>query len=118
MLIGVYGLEINSIKDVAPETAILLHLWMEVEVPKDHPAKLLLRAVIEQPEKEEEAFIIPLDLPPAPTAMQQASVQFPCRLDFAHSLRMELSEGNEKPQIIRRLKINPFSSAPPRPSRQ
>lgn len=112
ILIGVYGPALEIGEPVPPNAGIELSLWLEIEMPVGEAMNLEFRAMIENAPNQQVdmAFSQTIRIPPSDTVNQQITIQFPCRVDFPHSLRFELRETGEQWQILRRLTINSFSN--------
>jgi hypothetical protein len=114
ILIGVYGGNLYAPQPVEQNRGLTLNLWMEIETEPDRPLNMESRAIIEDLAQAPSnvVFSFEFELAATPELAHQVSFQFPVRLDFTHTLRLELKAGAGDWQFLRRIKIN-SSSTPP-----
>lgn len=110
ILIGIYGPKLATDAKPSANATIGLCLWMEAEIPANQTCKAEIQAAIEAAlgVEERKAFGQEIEIPAQAISFQQITIQFPCRIDFAHTLRFEIREPGKDWHVLRRLEIAPF----------
>jgi hypothetical protein len=111
ILIGVYNSTLNAQQPARPNSGLTLNLWMEIDTEPSLPLYMESRGLVEDlvQSTDNVAFSFEFELAPSQQSTHQVSFQFPVRLDFTHSLRLEVKSDNGDWQLLRRLKVNSLS---------
>ena len=122
ILIGVYGPDLNVTTPTPPNSAIPLNLWVELQTEFKGSVGFEIRGLIVSSTKEAQKGVAfeggGEAINDAPSHIHQITMQFPCRIDFTHSVQLEIREKGGDWIPTKSLNINAFPIVMPQPSSQ